>query len=373
MNKVRFFLFVCLLVNTQSFYVRPQDVKAALEPSGKVVEVYTDNQKPPSIISLRTNKETGFWGSNFPKIEGWRLPTGEDSVQVVNISAKLIETEAEVVVSVFKGKRFGEIVEVVARLTLSSGESAEVSELKKYGFQPIRIKMMTIGTITANVPLVSSPAPTLEVFVNPAVSTIPAFEVKLLNESGKSVIAIAWHTEGGGRRLLSSMPRGRYGEPLIKHGGEYVTRIRDSNLNPSLARTSLVIDTVIYDDGTFDGNPQNAATLLAFFEGERKALSKVVPLLREVGQADSQKLNLLGLITRIDAVTGDIEDKNGQSTSAVRVSFDHIIQDLVDAVRKLDSNSAGKSDAVIRNDLMEVLRFYEEWLKKLSMRHGSRS
>lgn len=361
-------LLLLFLVITQFLLASGQDANTSLQPTGKVVEVYSGNLKSPSIIPLQYGKPNGFWSSNFPSIKDWKLPSGEQRIQVINIEAKLIDEKSEVTVTVFKGKRFGEINELVVKVMLSEGESVEVPELKKYGYHPITLKMVLIGTTTSNVPLVSNPAKSLKIFVNPTVSTAPSFNVKVVNESSNSVLAIAWHTEAGGRRLLSSMPRGRHGESLINANGEYVVNIKNNNTNPSIEYTSLVIDAVIYEDGTVDGDYNKAATFFAFIEGEKKALSKIIPLLQSAIQTHSQKLDISSLITRIDAITEGTEDKDGQPTSAVGVSFASIIKDLVVAVRKLDSNSADKSDAGIRNDLMELLRFYEEWQNKLSIR-----
>ncbi len=364
-------LFFLPLFGASLLFASGQDARVKTEPSGKVIEVHSDGSRPPLTIALRLDRPAGFWTSNFPRVKDWKQPADEEPAQVVNFSAKLIGDNAEVIISVFKGKRFGEKTEPVATLLLSEGESETVSGLSKYGYLPLTVKLAGVATTTVNVPLVTNPAQSLRAVVSPTVSTLPEFKVKLTNESSKAVLALGWHTEAGGRMLLSSVPQGRHGKPLMDANGEYEAVISAVNPNPLVNNITLAIEWVIYEDRTVEGDERRAATFFSFMEGRKNALSRLLPILRTASEAGSQRLDVVGLIRRVDSVFHGGETITsgsgvGRPATPVGIAFEGVVKELLDALRKLDAASVGKTDADIQVTLRELTSFYEEWLGRLS-------
>lgn len=290
------------------------------------------------------------------------MPAGAEPIQAINISAQLAGDKAEVIVSVFRGRRFGEINEQVSRLLLAEGETASVTDLKKYGFKPITVKMLAVETSVANVPVVSNPSGSLKAFVSPAVSTVPSFEVRFANLSSKNIAAIAWHTEAGGWKLMSGLPQGKHGDALIMSGDEYEMSVKVGGIREPSDYVTFAIDAVIYSDGTFVGEDKEAAMFLSFTEGRKRALSAVIPIL-ESATSDKERINLVGLIARIDSIGHGGETKNGRPATADGIAFEGVIREVVGDLRGLD---ATKANAELRKDFLGLTLFYKEWQDKLS-------
>lgn len=335
------------------------------EPSGRILEIHSGRWPRPSVIALSSEHSNGFWGAGFPRLKDWKLPSTGDPVQAMDFKARLVGDKAEVMISLFTGKRFGENVEVIARIAISEGETIEVSDLKKFGFEPVAIKMLVTPTAVADVPLVTNPAPLLRTTVNSIVATIPTLSVKFENGSPKAIMAFEWHTETDGRRLMSGVAQGKYGNALIVPGGLYEmnlkTNTRDTDHNP----VTMVIGAVIYEDGSIDGSPQAAVAFLAYTEGRKRALEQLVPLLLKTAETKSGRPDMLELIAKVDLLTDGGPKVNGRPASPVGIAFAGIITEALGRLRQLNSESVGKSDAEAISSMTELANFYRAWQVKM--------
>lgn len=364
MKRIGFLPLVLVLAISPSLYAQ----EAGAASSGKVIDVDAGASRPQSRIALRPDRPSGFWGASFPRITDWKMPAGQEPIQVINFSAKLVGDKAELIVSVFKGKRFGEIVEPVVTLMLSEGDTAVVDGLAKYGYQPITVKFLTSVLGTANIPSVSSPT-SVRVVVTPAVSAIPAFNVQVFNDSGKAIIAMPWHTQVSGRRSVSSMPRGQHGNSLILPNGTWEATIKTPNAKLS-DTLEFVIDAIAYADGAVDGDRAKGSAVFAINEGDKKALARLVPLLEASIKASGESFDVAKLIQLIDSVTENGESVEAQAArqgflSYASISFEDVVADLLKEFRKLEAGKSNKTVADLRRSVVTISAFYEAWLARL--------
>lgn len=359
-----FLIFFALILS-----IKGQEARAKDPPSGKIIQVISADSRPAAPIVLRTERSSGFWGSNFPRIKDWQQPANEQPAQVLNFEANLIGDKAEVIVSVFKGRRFGEIHEPVGTFILGEGESAKVSGITRYGFEPLTLKFIAVPNAIADVPLVSNPSASLRTIVSPIVATVPTINVKLINDSTKAIMALSWHTVAGKQIRMVATPQGRYGKPLIgANGGEYELAIPEERPGNFAGSLSFVIQAVIYEDGSVEGDASVGAGVMSGTRLRKQALTRLVPLLQAAAQARSEPLDLPALIAQVDAVT----EGGGTSETVVAKSrpiggpFAAVISELLKKLRALDEQSAKTPAAAQRKALMDLATLYREWLERLS-------
>lgn len=350
--------------------VNAQRSNSSTEPSGKVIEIHSERFPKPALIALSSERSAGFWASGFPRLKDWQLPNPGDPIQVIDFHARLVGDQGQLVISLYRGKRFGEIIENIAHIVLSEGDTVVVSEMKKFGFEPVTVRMSRVSTTVADVPMVSNPAPLLRTTVSNVVSTLPVFKIRFLNESDKNIMAFDWHTETGGRGLLSGLAQGRYGRPLIEANGTYEMTLNAENPyaeNPYASGNiiSMVIGAVIYEDGSIDGDAQRAANFLSFTDGRKKALDQLIPLLLKATEQRSQRSDIPALIAAVDALKDGGPKRNGRSVGGVAIAFDGVITEALISLRKLNSESAGKTDEEVSLSLRQLTDFYRDWQSRM--------
>lgn len=344
---------------------RGQESNLSEGPSGKVIEIQSSRSPQPLLIVLSHDRRSGFWASGFTRLKDWKVPDTGDPIQAMDFRARLVGDHGELDISLFRGKRFGEITENVAHIVLSVGDTVIVSELKKFGFEPVTVKMSLVPTTIADVPLVSNPAPMLRTTVSNFVSTLPAFKVRFLNESKKDVAALAWYTVAGDKKLMSALAQAEYGKPLIEANGSYELNIRAENPDPSEDYISFVIGAVIYEDGTVEGDALQAANFFSFSEGRKKALGQLVPLLFKTAEQNSQSSDIPTLIAAVDNLTDGGPRVSGRPRSPVGIAFAAVISEALESLRQLNSVSVGKPDVEVRRSLTQLAEFYRDWQNRM--------
>ncbi len=354
-------LFLLILVTSGNYLAKGQDAA----PSGRILEITSGRMPRPDVIALHTDRPSGFWASGFPRTKDWKVPETGDPVHVLNFSGRLIGDRAELVISSFSGKRFDDIRENIATVMISEGETVVASDMKKFGFEPVTIRMLRTTTAIADVPMVSNPAPLLRTTVSTTVATLPTFKVSFLNESKKDVMAFAWHTEAGGRMLLSALRQGSFGKPLIESGGTYEINVRANQQDGPSNTVNFVIGAVIYKDGSIDGDPKAASTFLFFTEGRKNALNRIVPIFQKVLETDSSRIDIQGLIKLVDGLTDGSPLVKGRPSTAAGIAFSGVVSDALKSLRQLDSESAGRTDAEVREMVSEIATLYREWQSRM--------
>lgn len=359
MNSLFRFLVVVIMTITAAVLVNGQEANSITEPSGKVIEVHSSRSPRPSLIALGRDRSSGFWAS-FPRLKDWKPTSAADPIQVIDFKARLVGDQGELVISGLSGKRFGENTEIIARIMLSVGDTVVISEMKKFGFEPVTVKMLQIATAIADVPLVSNPAPLLRTKVSNVVATLPTFNIKFVNESSKDIMAFAWHTQAGEHMLLTSTAQGKYGEPLMAANGSFEMNISAENHDTGSPYVTMVIRAVIYADGSIDGDPKEALSFLAYTEGRKKALEQLVPIFRKAADKSSRRPDIPSLISAVDAISDGGPQVNGRPSSPAGIAFAGVIKEALESLRRLNSESM-EDGVETQRKLAELSDFYRDW------------
>lgn len=219
-------------------------------------------------------------------------PRGETQLTVwtVRVSARPDGEVWRINVSVGMGEYFDSGAQHVGSYALRTNERATVSEIVRYGVNPLSVAVVKVLAGAARPPRISNRTQSISVDKLEARALPEPYRVKLKNNSGKDVLAVQinsykrddftalrWH---GGDRLRA----------LIKTGDSYLMEMVSEDR--ACAETDgyrptqtdrIEISSVVFADGSYEGTAGLAALVRA------KSLGHIQPLRRVVELFDSWK------------------------------------------------------------------------------------
>ena len=307
------------------------------EPMGLAVEIVDDQRHDPLRVNVPTRAFAGYLAEFGPPrpLPGRIQPEGRARFSSVRLRASYEGDAVRVkVAAVFDdsypaetpGPKYGAREEELASRLAWEGETVTVEEMKRFGFEPLVPKVVRAEPEPERPP---TPAPTR------AVSRIKAIEVvsfaaagarlergmlTLLNVSGKNISALEVNVPDHG---LSHTAQAASGRALMQPGGSYQTEITlgssgrwtPQGFVPEPPPEELVIGTVVFDDGSYEGDVKVAARMAARQKGRLLQFARVLGLLpgaanepqtEAVAPLDALKSRVAGL--RIDAEPSLLEE-----------------------------------------------------------------
>lgn len=381
---------ILILANMFVLFAVAQDKSKATVPHNLVLEINYFKGRPIARQTLPASgaKSGGAWYSLFRRIPDFQPSAGNLLVRAVNIIPQMEDETAKIRVSVFTGKKFHDKEEFVADYSIRENEKAVVKELTRFGVEPFEIAVVRIAPTVADLPTVISNFDSIKVLVEPNYSTLPTFKVSVLNNSNKAVSAFAFQTKAGNRMMISGMPQGNQSRPLIASGETY-ERILPNSLQESknasaqdaetLPNLTLVILTVVFEDGSYEGNPQEAARFLAFSLGRKLLLERAVPVWRKASSDKSEISVLDKLIKQISGLSEEVDEtayaeltnkfpmlgekeKNDLRISA-QIALKGNKRDMIAEIQEMRKNQNAELPGVL---LADAGQKYQDWLERLS-------
>jgi hypothetical protein len=359
------------------------------EPTGLVVEVtFADGFFPkPAQIDVHKDKSQGTWFAKFPKTPKANSIEKSETVRAVNFVTKIEKDKVNVKVSVFKGEKFFDKEELVALYSLGVGDEILINKLEQFGVQPIKITLVKITPNTSILPTVVNKTQSLQVVgLEPNYSTLPTFKVKISNNSAKAVKALHIGTRIGDKYLILASPRNRYGEDLIKAGEILEKTIsnnykqtsvsKDQNLEVQSEQIFEII-TVVFEDGSYEGDVRPAIDILSFYQGEEIHLKRSIPILYELMEEDDlDKISRSLSAIKTDVNNSDLEklfnkiadllDKTKPRPGLpVEISTRGNKKRLIDEFNEVKVTVKNSSD--IKNWLKTTIERYENWLTRIPL------
>lgn len=363
-----------------------QETQKTLVASNLVLEVtYLKGNSPASQrIGENSASKNSAWYSLFGKIPNWQPKKGDFPVRAVNIVPYFEGNSVKIRVFVFIGENFRDKEVFVADVNIRENEKKAVTELTKFGVEPFELAIVQNALTTAFLPMVVNKTNSLQVMVEPNVSTLPSFKVKILNNSNKSVSACALETLAGERKLLSGMPQGRDGEALIAPNEIFETVFRNTlqgTKNESEQSLMLVISFVVFEDGSYEGDAPMAAQFLAFVVGRKILLKQAVPLWQKAFESKTPNESLAKLSEQLSALKMDVDENSlmeligefpslsDKDKGILRIAIQSSIKgtkfDMLRALENFNAN-LNKTDESAQMWLKESKERYENWLTRLT-------
>jgi hypothetical protein len=353
--------------------------------SGLTLELTFLKGKAPAyqLIADSAAEAKWSWYSLFNRVPDFQNSADRPPVKAVKFVPYLEKNQVKINVTVFTGYKFFENEEVVGRYSISENERVTIKELVNFGVEPFEVAVVRFTPSSSALPSVVNKTNSLQLIgVEPNFSTLPSYKIKLLNSSEKAVSGFTFETTINNRIQLSGMPQGEKGEMLIKVGETYEKVIPNllqyhefSNQQiPVLkANQTFVITSVIFADGSYEGDTRSAAPFRAFLLGRKLQLKQIIELIQAVEKSNLNSLaeKALKLGTDIDATqyneflkdfpTLDENQKNSFRRAA-EIASDKIKRDFVIDVELQIKNATSNSTLVWLNSTKEQ---YQNWMKSL--------
>lgn len=336
--------------------------------------------------------DRSMWFGRFERIAGWQSPAGMLPVRAVQISSRVeSETTLQIAVSVRQGERYHDEVKQIAAYTVRVDERVAVEELKQYGIVPVELRVVrTKPAAEAAPPYVESRTSALElVGVEPREATFPSYVVQIRNVSGKDIAAlhVDYYT---GKQHSSMRPQHPQNLPLIKAGAVYELNASggdggdltaDGYTPRSLQK--VVIATVVFTDGTFEGEPLAAAEQHALRHARKLQITRALALLTlalKAPQAGDEAAAVARFKAEVATLKEDVEPQAVERltakfpslgeqdrrmlSEALRFYQHEVKMDLLRAVAKFE-DARSTQQIAFRRWLESVQETYAQWLARL--------
>ena len=396
MNRLPLVAFASLFLMCQVIIAQPSShpkQQIASAPTGLALEITYLKDLPPAFspVAGPCCRPGGAWYSLFGRTQPDASPPIPLPVKAVDVRSKLEGEFVRVTVSVFLGDRFLEKKEEVGTYELKENDGVRVVALTKFGVEPFNIKVVKVNPNLSYTPSVLTNAQSISVVgIELKNTTLPSYKLTLHNTSDKNVVAIGINVVAGNRRLLSSLPQGREGRSLIKArateeinvNSAYQSQRTFEGYRPeSLPDQEIVITSVVFDDGSFEGDAKMAATFTAFVTGRKIQIAKLIALMDSTSNSTDvnvpaalaelkRQAELLGTNAESPALDHLRKAFPNLSRDELKMSVDVALQavkfDFVQCVKEFEKRNAPSNDVQIRAWLSGVRRGYQQWLSRLS-------
>jgi hypothetical protein len=216
--------------------------------------------------------------------------------------------------------------------------------------------------------------------INPIGSTRINYQLTLQNLSDKNINAVSIDVLSDGRIRIVSMPQGYYGKTFL--------RARESRTLPESLTTSpdpgsydppvrrgvqIVIESVIFEDGSYEGDLKSAGIFLGALVGSRIEVRRILPLLENALSASDavsasevlrKELNSLSYEPDEAEVASLVATLPTLDKGELRISVDaHIHQVRTKLLDELESLERSQSNAREFSTLLASKRqYYSKWL-----------
>ena len=285
-----------------------------LTVKGLVVEVMHFKGRPLAYQAL----DSWSWYGAFQISAGWKLAANEIPIHAVKITLGQQDGVVKARVTVLRGKNMDK-EDLVTDASVLPGQKTIVRELLNVGVEPFELQIVRAPSTVADPPTMTNKTKSLEVSVEPNQSTIPSFVARFLNNSAKPVTSFSYFTSVDGRTVMSGAPSSRTGAVLIQPGETYQQTFRYAT-KPTPTSTGempqvqsnlvLNITSVVFADGTYEGEAHPAAMFLAGKLGEKTQLRSFLDRVRAKG-ADMSEGDVEAAIATVnlDALAAEIIKK----------------------------------------------------------------
>jgi hypothetical protein len=389
-------LALCLLAPlTASAQATPAPAAPAAPAQRLVVQVEYFKGAKPAFQPVPLNS----WYGRFAAVATPQPRAAADTVQAVDVRTRPGEGgRVEIRVGVHVGERHFDRLEAVATYTAAPGETVTAAELARVGVAPFVFKVLNVGETSAAPPAVQNMTQSVEAFITDFTpSPLPHGKLTLRNLSTKRVRAVYLRQIVEGRNRLQGFVTLREGKTLMEPGGSAEKVFGTATGEPSsagflpVAVETLVVDTVVFEDYTFEGEPERAAMKRALLEGERAQLPRLLALIREAhGAPDPEapaaaarafrgKLLALGDPVPQAAVAAILKDYPGLHMyegaetsdpsrwgSVIEISMHGTRRDLLNDLERFEKESQASPQAGgFKGWLKQWQARYEAWLSRL--------
>jgi hypothetical protein len=278
---------------------------------------------------------------------------------------------------------------VIATYTLRTNERADVGEAGQFGLSPFRIGVVKVLGQDAGKPRIALKTKSISL-ENLEANTLPEpYRLLLKNNSDKHVLAIQYNTYKNQQFLHLKWRAEPQSLPLIKAGETYQLRVlsedrtcADSDGYRPAQSNKIEIATIVFADGSYEGDHGLAALVLGNALGTAQRLDRVVATLNNLGAHETPAPELLIYHLRSLAVVMDevaepsmvealqrklppLGNESGDAlTNFVRHGQHEIKTSLLRDAAELETMSKTQNLEAVRERCARTITKYKTWLAR---------
>jgi len=266
----------------------------------------------PSFVPIAATGTTarGALFSRFGRVVSWKSPDGSPPVSAVRVVPVPEGSGVRVSLSVLLGPNHDK-ERSVADYIVQKNQTITTRELAGFGVEPFELKLVAVtDPASLTPPSITNNTISIEsVGVKPDQSLLATFIVTVRNNAPRRVLLLdASVISASSSEPIPVRPQGIEGRSLIEPGATYEFRAagggRDKDALTDFdsvppAPTAININGVVFDDGSYEGDPKAAADYLSIQAGCWWQLKKVTALLAAANAPGADltalKVRVLGL------------------------------------------------------------------------------
>ncbi|HEV2860299.1 MAG TPA: hypothetical protein VGX48_04775 [Pyrinomonadaceae bacterium] len=182
----------------------------------------------------------------------------------------------------------------VADCFLTEGQECVAGKLSGYGVEPLRLGVVRRADVELSPPRVDNRTRAVEVTGIEVRDEEPSFVLKLRNASDKHIRAVeikemrGWRPKGSPPhfdwKAMTALKPGEEWRVKLEFGWNSKTIDGVHTVEPP---NRIVISSVLFTDGTYEGDSAFAAKAEAYKLGRRSQLARVLDIMREVEESPS--------------------------------------------------------------------------------------
>jgi|GEM_PF-1069768 len=264
----------------------PNVSETAEQRAPLILEIFYNPQIPPAFINVHNAqaKPSWIWVTRFVRLPNWETSKDLPRTRAVRIEPRYNGETVDVRVTLLRGETTFDQEDLVGTYHLGLGESGTIQQLESFGIQAFKISLTNAVPPAPPAPYIDNRTRTVEVAgIKVENLPLPAYRVQFRNLTNKNISALQVDVLRG----VTTLFQGKEGRPLIEQGGiseEYLpavkAELRGGSYVPGTAESNtIVIRSVVFSDGSFDGEAESACRFESFTVARRLWLSSVVRFL----------------------------------------------------------------------------------------------
>jgi len=259
----------------------------------------------------------------------------EENAVRIEVSAYLgpIESRPRVRTSVWDASKTAQVAVRLVR----EDETVTISEIERFGIEPFMIRVLRAAPWNGTAETVNK---TQALTVTSVAAERPDITVAVRNVSQKHIDGISWYRVENGLRTGGSGSAAR----LIPAGGVFEIRQR-FDLNKTASSRQVVIAAIVFEDGSFEGEPDDAAQMAADLTGLRTQISKTIQIFKNASTSLPQDSR--AVFSRLKREIGALEEEADPS----------VVNELVTRFAKASEDMRNRRiKEIMQNSLQSVNR-----------------
>jgi len=251
-----------------------------------LIKTFADGRSTHAIV---TDELRSSWTPLFPRIPSWRPPPGTLPVEAVKIVHVRTTDRVRVDVSVLRGSPHQK-EDPVETLYVTRERPVRSERLREFGVEPVSFSLVPLTPTLLIPPQVVNKTAGLDVaHIEPVMQGRPGYRVSIRNLTTKPAVMCFLKAYKDSQFSWSKRQDQQDGSAVIEPGDTFVftapgssgSTASDAGWAPSSIDT-IELTAVLWDDGTFEGEPGEVEAALLSYIGRRAQLDRVVAMMQRV-------------------------------------------------------------------------------------------